>query len=126
MVMNILTNCTICGSSLSGRQKMFCSVNCKNKSHQSYQAQKKRGINRKLELVRKSGGACSICGYKKNLSSLTFHHSPGSAKEFNLDTRSLSNRTLKKVIVELKKCQLVCNNCHAELHNPSLNIKDLS
>jgi len=122
--MNTNSNCIICKKSLKGRQTKFCSVSCKNKLTQSYQSQKKRGLVRKLELIKSSGGRCSICGYNRNLAVLTFHHSkPG--KEFKLDMRSLSNRTYSKVLIEVKKCVLLCQNCHAELHYPELELAKL-
>ncbi len=117
--------CIFCGILLKGKQKKYCSTSCKSHVLQSYPAQKKRGIKRKLQLVRSLGGCCSVCGYRQNLSALVFHHQ-GNDKEFKLDMRSLSNRTLEKVLVEVKKCRLVCCNCHAELHNPNLDLNDQS
>ena len=101
---------------------MFCSTECKNKKHQSYKAQQERGLSRKLRLIQKLGGVCSICGYKTNLAAFNFHHADPQRKIFKLDMRSLSNRTWAKVLQETKKCSLVCANCHAELHNPHLNL----
>jgi len=123
--MNGTSNCIVCGAPLQGRQKKYCSPLCKNKTLQSYPAQKKRGLARKLELVEAFGGRCSVCGYDRNLAALTFHHI-GFDKDFKLDMRSLSNRTLEVVLTEAKKCILVCQNCHAELHNPHLDLATLS
>lgn len=120
------SNCIICSKHLGGKQTRFCSIYCKNKHHQSYSSQKDRGVTRKLQLVQKAGGHCSICGYRKNLAALAFHHNKTSKKEFKLDMRSLSNRTLQAVMKEFNKCILVCHNCHAELHNPQLNLASLS
>jgi len=125
MVMNKRSNCIVCGAPLQGRQEKYCSVTCKNRALQSYPAQKRRGLARKLELVKARGGRCSICGYDKNLAALTFHHI-SSDKEFKLDMRSLSNRTFDTVLAEAEKCILVCHNCHAELHNPHLDLASLS
>ena len=121
-VMNKQSNCIVCGSALHGKQTMFCSLTCKNRHHQSYTAQRSRGLARKLELVRSAGGRCSVCGYNRNLAALAFHHSDSEEKDFKLDMRALSNRTLKSVLAELNKCILVCQNCHAELHNPHLDL----
>ena len=121
--MNNVSNCRICNKKLSGKQTLYCSLSCKNSAHQSYPAQKKRGLNRKLEFVTGLGGKCSKCGYKKNLAALAFHHV--SDKEFKLDVRSLSNRKIDSILKELKKCELLCHNCHAEFHNPALDLAKL-
>ena len=104
--MKDVINCRICGNELSGKQTLYCSTKCKNKVHQSYKSQKKRGYDRKIELINSLGGKCSICGYKKNISALTFHHKIPSQKQFQLDVRSLSNRTFSKIRNELKKCMV--------------------
>lgn len=122
--MKKVTNCIICLKVLSGKQTMFCSIKCKNKNHQSYPAQKQRGVERKFYFVNTFGGKCSRCGYSNNLAALSFHHEGG--KEFKLDSRSLSNRKLSTIFQEINKCSLLCNNCHAELHNPTLGLANLS
>ena len=124
-VMKDISNCVVCGSRLTGRQTKFCSPACKNKDLQSYEAQKRRGLAKKLEIVVSAGGCCSICGYHQNLAALVFHHIDSSSKDFKLDMRSLSNRKLDPVLAEIDKCILVCANCHAELHNPHLNLDSL-
>lgn len=117
------SNCKICEIVLTGKQTLYCSTTCKNVFHQSYPAQKKRGIERKLHFVQKLGNKCSDCGYDKNLAGLAFHHLGG--KEFKLDVRSLSNRKIDPIIREVAKCKLLCHNCHAETHNPSLDLAKL-
>jgi hypothetical protein len=104
---------------------MFCSITCKNKKHQSYKAQQDRGLARKIQLIQNMGGACSFCGYKNNLAAFNFHHVNSQAKQFKLDMRALSNRTWNSVLQEADKCLLVCANCHAELHNPHLELDRL-
>jgi hypothetical protein len=123
--MNKFSNCKICGKPLTGRQTKFCSVTCKNRDLQSYEAQQKRGLTRKLEIIKSAGGRCSICGYHHNLAALVFHHTNPGGKDFKLDMRSLSNRKLEPILAEIDKCILVCANCHAELHNPHLNLDSL-
>lgn len=118
------SNCSVCEKGLTGKQVLYCSPACKNSVHQSYPAQKKRGLERKLFLVKKLGGKCSRCGYAANLSALAFHHVGG--KEFKLDARSLSNRKIGPILSEVAKCKLLCHNCHAETHNPNLDLAKLS
>lgn len=117
------SNCSVCDKLLTGKQTLFCSLRCKNISHQSYSAQKRRGLERKLFLVRKLGGRCTSCGYAANLAALAFHHL--GDKEFQLDVRSLSNRKAGPILAEVAKCKLLCHNCHAETHNPDLDLAKL-
>lgn len=118
------SNCIVCKTELTVRQILFCSVTCKNTQHQSYHAQKKRGLERKIHPVKLLGGQCSRCGYATNLAALAFHHLGG--KEFQLDVRSLSNRKIGPILEELAKRKLLCPNCHAEIHNPGLDLAKLS
>jgi hypothetical protein len=117
----IIMKCLNCESSLTGKQVKWCSEKCKhtyaNSQHQSYQAQQQRGKDRKLELIKMKGGCCEICGYSKSIAALSFHHLDPSTKKFNLDMRSLSNRKWEHSLKEASKCQLVCANCHMELHH---------
>lgn len=115
-------HCEICGAELKGRQRRFCSPNCKNRALQSYHAQQERGVHRKIEIVRNMGGKCSRCGYSGNLSAFHFHHLDPSKKNFRLDLRAISNRKIEAVQLEVDKCILLCANCHAETHNPRLNM----
>ncbi len=121
--MKIVITCIVCATPLGGKQQKFCSLSCKNKSLQSYQAQKARGLKRKIFLIKKLGGCCSVCDYSRNLSALTFHHINPKKKNFKLDMRSLSNRKQFRIDNEIKKCILVCHNCHSELHNPQHNLE---
>ena len=77
--------CNSCALPLKGKQSVYCSIKCKNKFHQSYEAQKSRGLRRKIEIFYKAGGKCSQCQYKKNLAALSFHHLDPQMKEFKLD-----------------------------------------
>mgnify|MGYP003941008969 CR=1 FL=1 len=114
--------CLVCKKKLRGRQSKYCSRECKNaylnQSLQSYAAQQERGRSRKIQLIELYGNQCSICGYDKNFAALEFHHTNPVTKSFQLDLRSLSNRRWEAILKEAEKCQLLCSNCHAELHNP--------
>ena len=122
-----VARCIRCSRRLKGRQRRFCSRRCKNRDTnnrlQSYSAQQLRGKKRKIALVDLNGGCCSICGYSGNYAALEFHHTAPTNKVFNLDLRSLSNRAWSVVVAESEKCELVCSNCHKEIHNPGSYIK---
>ena len=121
-----MSKCIQCGRMLTGRQKKYCSRQCKNSynnlAYQSYQAQQLRGRSRKVELIKLKGSECESCGYKKNFAALEFHHVDPDTKLFQLDLRSLSNRRWEVVLKEADKCCLLCSNCHAELHNPNCEL----
>lgn len=70
----------------------------------------------KLKAVNFLGGACSICGYKKCINALEFHHVDPSQKEFGIAHNGFC-RSWDKLQAELQKCILVCANCHRELHS---------
>ncbi len=68
-----------------------------------------------------SGSRCTKCGYRRNLAALTWHHIEPEKKLFTLDLRSLSNRKLEELLMEVGKCIVLCANCHAETHFPHLS-----
>jgi len=128
-----MSNCINCGNELIGKQSKFCSKHCKNieyqnrirkeykeKTGQSLQSQK--GFRIKLLLIQESGGGCVKCGYKKNIAALEFHHINSEEKLFNIDSRALGNHNIEVIRKELKKCILLCSNCHQEKHYPYLEI----
>lgn len=69
----------------------------------------------KIKCVEYKGGSCEICGYSKCIASLDFHHIDPLLKEFNLGGTGLK-KSWDKLVKELDKCQLLCRNCHCELH----------
>lgn len=74
--------------------------------------QNAKNRRRKQKLVQDAGGACSRCGYSKCLAALEFHHLDPTVKESTV--AKLVVTTL--VELEVKKCILVCSNCHREIH----------
>jgi len=67
----------------------------------------------KQSAVRYMGGACRLCGYNRCLRALHFHHMNSWEKDFNISEKS----TWYDIEPELKKCILLCANCHAEVHD---------
>lgn len=74
----------------------------------------KRRHARKAQAVSYMGGKCSECGYKRSVKALQFHHRDPKKKEFGIGQRM--RRSWSVVKKELKKCVLICANCHAEKH----------
>ena len=73
--------------------------------------QKLRNRQRKAYLVSLLGGKCIKCGYDKSVMALHFHHTNPNEKEGHISFFGFD-----KQIEEVKKCILLCANCHAETH----------
>lgn len=78
----------------------------------------KEAVARRRKVVKQKavdllGGKCVRCGYNRSLRALQFHHVDSSTKEFGIADKGIT-RAWSKVVEELKKCILLCANCHAE------------
>jgi hypothetical protein len=69
----------------------------------------------KEDLVEYKGGKCEICGYKKCIAALEFHHKDSKKKDFSLSSGFTYG--FERAKKEVDKCILVCSNCHRELHH---------
>ncbi len=74
----------------------------------------KRRRDVKQILVAEAGGKCVLCGYDRHVGALHFHHLDPGAKVFGI-ARKGHTRAIAEAREEMKKCALVCANCHAEL-----------
>mgnify|MGYP003132136593 CR=1 FL=1 len=58
---------------------------------------------------------CEICGEARSYC-LEFHHAHGT-KEREISRMVFCSYSIKTILSELKKCQVLCSNCHKELHH---------
>lgn len=65
-------------------------------------------------LVEEGGGECRICGYKKCVAALQFHHADPTTKRFSISGGGWT-RAINELRQEAKKCVLLCATCHAEV-----------
>jgi predicted transcriptional regulator len=65
--------------------------------------------------VEYKGGKCERCNYSKYIGALDFHHTNPEEKDFNIG-KIRSKKLNKRVREELDKCELLCSNCHREVH----------
>ena len=70
----------------------------------------------KLQAIEYKGGKCVRCGYDKCPGALSFHHTEPGGKDFGISNDGIY-RSFEKTKPELDKCELVCSNCHAEIHS---------
>lgn len=75
---------------------------------------KARWKQRKVDAIEYKGGKCQSCGYNKYYGALEFHHRDPSEKEFNWQKMRLVSND--RLTAELEKCDLLCANCHREVH----------
>lgn len=78
--------------------------------------------NRQSLMRYKLSRGCYRCGYKQNAGALSFHHMDMTKKDPTWTVHSLSPRGLQ----EIEKCQVICENCHREVHHPDLDISVMS
>lgn len=73
----------------------------------------RREFKRKLKTD--AGGRCEVCSYDRCLEALQFHHRDPSQKLFEISD-SVKQAKRPDIHAEVKKCALLCANCHAEVH----------
>lgn len=71
----------------------------------------------KERIIQAFGGSCAICGYSKCQRSMDVHHLDPSQKEFSFSSVRAWPKSWASIVVELRKCVLLCKNCHGEVHD---------
>ena len=59
---------------------------------------------------------CRKCGYNKHPELLVFHHKNKEEKNKGINILMKTLQNLDIIKKEIRKCILVCPNCHAEIH----------
>src|SRR5260221_8060048 len=77
--------------------------------------ERKRLTDLKKAAVLQLGGKCCRCGYDKCLQALEFDHINPKEKKYEITGLLRAKKHLRPLLQEeLKKCQLLCANCHRE------------
>jgi hypothetical protein len=79
--------------------------------------------NLKKRAITLFGGKCLLCGYDKCIEALEFHHIEPEHKDIGIGKIYSNPKSWDKVVNELKKCILVCANCHREIHYNNITIE---
>jgi hypothetical protein len=76
---------------------------------------------KKRKLIEYAGGSCKVCGYNRCLNAMHFHHKDPSTKNYEI-AWGLRRFSLEKLRIEVNKCVLLCNRCHAELEEGMIQL----
>lgn len=71
----------------------------------------------KTKIVEAMGGKCQCCNYDKCNAALELHHVDPTQKDIPFGRIYANHHAWNTVVEELRKCILVCANCHREIHN---------
>jgi len=95
---------------IKGYQKKY-----RENNKEKRDADSRNRIARKRKMLSdiKLESGCCYCGYKKCSAALHFHHKDDS-KSFIL---AHPHQSVEDLLKEVEKCEVICANCHAELHN---------
>ena len=80
--------------------------------------------NCKQRMLQAMGNTCQICGYDKCPTALEFHHLDLKEKDFAFGASRANPKKWEAIVTELRKCILLCVNCHREVHAGITNIPD--
>jgi len=69
----------------------------------------------------KDGKKCIICG-NNDANLLSFHHRNPKEKKFKVSGRNSISE--ERLIKEMNKCDLICHNCHRDLHHNEVILKE--
>jgi len=80
----------------------------------------------KIRIVESFGGKCCICGKEYPPELFDLHHLDPSKKEKEIQISRIiaSPISWKKTVNELRKCVLICANCHRLIHYCSVKIEN--
>lgn len=69
----------------------------------------------KERIVQSMGGTCYVCGYDRYIGAMDLHHIDPSTKLFSMGGMRANPKAWSRIVEELRKCILVCANCHREI-----------
>ena len=70
----------------------------------------------KTRIIEAMGGECQCCKYNACSAALDLHHINSEEKEFSFGAIRANPISWERIVLELRKCVLVCKNCHSEIH----------
>jgi hypothetical protein len=104
---NSTKHCTLCGRVFHWTKNNVCST-CRTF---------KRRNDQRIRAIEYLGAKCDNC-HHEDTDVLTFHHTNPKNKKFNLCQSW--QKPWKTILSEIKKCKLLCANCHMKLHKKEI------
>lgn len=105
--------CKICGISIIRTQgRQYCII-CSRVARLRRNRLSRELAQGEMSLAKELTG-CFMCGYNKCGAAIDFHHVED--RSFRISATTFRGMT-KRVEEELKKCILLCANCHRESHH---------
>ena len=78
----------------------------------------------KERIIQSFDGKCGVCGYNRCQEALELHHLNPNEKEFSLGSIRACPKSWIKIVIELRKCVLLCAICHREYHAGLIEISN--
>lgn len=88
----------------------------KDKQVRRQKFNERRQARKRLLRKLKEGKSCKECGWKEHTEILQFHHRDPSTKDFDFSGSEIGNLSIKRILDEIDKCDLLCPNCHLWHH----------
>lgn len=103
--------CKICKNEYD---KNWYRINERRRNNLKLRAKERIIRNKKFIREYKLSVGCQICGYNKTHYALEFHYENGNDKKYNISL--MKTLSIETILKEIKKCKVVCSNCHREIH----------
>ena len=99
-------------------KKYFQDYYKRNREKKLAQCAERYALIRAIIHEYKAETGCITCGDKRHWV-LVFHYRDSSQKEFSIGANS--GRSMTKIVNEMAKCDVMCANCHRDLHHQEYN-----
>lgn len=118
-ILNRVMLCRVCKKQIPFKEdsmrRFYCSKECRQNAVNIRQAVQNREDIKWFDYFKRQIG-CAFCNYNRHGGALEFHHINPKTKERVITGRHwICNSSLIKK--EMKKCILICANCHREMHD---------
>lgn len=85
----------------------------KNKT--KHQAMVARRHEKLIQLIKSKRKQCILCP-ENHPSCLDFHHRDPESKEIEMSRLGTQGWSMKRILAEIEKCDVMCANCHRKEH----------